>query len=197
MSQASNLNRKSDFNNDNSTRKSDFNLGGHYPMKSISAIVGTELRWVQPSIFKQTFELRSGDELAATLQFPKLFGRNARAECQDGCWILEEQGIWKPNIVVKQCNEEQPITTVTMKNFTRVTPFTVDQRRTFRITSNFWRSHYSITTDMGESLVSLKVKHFPRHSAEVELSAKAESFPWLLFLLYYIVLLNRRKAGTH
>ena len=160
-------------------------------------MVDSTLRWVQPSIFKEVFELRSGDECAATLQFPKFFSRTARAESEDGCWTLEERGVWKPSIVVKQCNEEQALATVTLKNFSRVTPFSVDQKRTFRITSNFWRSHYSITTDMGEPLVSLKIKHFAKHSSEVEINRKAESFPWILFLLYYIVLINRRRAGAH
>lgn len=168
-------------------------------MKSISSMIGHPLRWVRPSIFKQVYELRDGEECIATLKFPKVFSRLARPECGEGCWTLEQQGIWKPRILVKECDSEDPVATMTQKHFSRVTKFTLPKWRTIRITANIWRSAYSMTTDMGEPLVSLKVKHFAKYAADVELDRKGESvpeLPWLLFLLWYLVIINQRRAAA-
>ncbi len=167
--------------------------------KSFVAMIGRPLQWVHPNVFKQVYELRSGEERIATFTFPKAFSRLARAESQEGCWTLEEQGFWKSRIVIKRCEEENPVATVLLKAFSNVITFTVDQRRVFRISTNFWHTEYSVSTDMGELLVSLKVKHFAKHAAEVELGRKSElltEMPWLVFLLWYMAVTHERKAAA-
>jgi len=43
------------------------------------AFIGLELKWLQPSAFKQEFQLRSGDDVLATLRFRSMFGTFATA----------------------------------------------------------------------------------------------------------------------
>jgi hypothetical protein len=52
-------------------------------MKPISEVADQELLWVQPSIRKQAFELRAGDEVVATLVFQRgTLAAGATAESQ-------------------------------------------------------------------------------------------------------------------
>ena len=43
-------------------------------MRKLAELVSQQLKWVQPSAFKMHYELRAGDELAATLRFRRAFG---------------------------------------------------------------------------------------------------------------------------
>ncbi|HEY0722558.1 MAG TPA: hypothetical protein VGD41_00915, partial [Pyrinomonadaceae bacterium] len=64
-------------------------------MRKIADVVGQELEWVQPSVFKMQYELRAGDELAATLRFRSSFGSLATGESADGCWTFKRIGFWQ------------------------------------------------------------------------------------------------------
>jgi hypothetical protein len=64
-------------------------------MQTIARLIDRELMWVQPSAFKQEFELQVDGELAATLRLKSSFGSFATAESAGGCWTFKRVGFWQ------------------------------------------------------------------------------------------------------
>jgi hypothetical protein len=52
-------------------------------MKNIRALIGRELKWLQPHALKMEYELQDSGELAATLRFRSSLGSFATAESAD------------------------------------------------------------------------------------------------------------------
>ena len=55
-------------------------------MKPITESIGREMRWRRTRFLPPAFELRVGDEPAATLEWPRLFSRSAFALAAEGRW---------------------------------------------------------------------------------------------------------------
>ena len=68
-------------------------------MRKINS-VQRRLEWVQPGALKMYYELRSDNELIATLGFRSLLGSFATAESADGCWTFKR--------IVQKQNPERP-----------------------------------------------------------------------------------------
>ena len=60
-------------------------------MRKINS-VQHRLEWVQPRALKMYYELRSDNELIATLGFRSLLGSFATAESAEGCWTFKRTG---------------------------------------------------------------------------------------------------------
>jgi hypothetical protein len=69
-------------------------------MKRIATLVGRDLKWTQPSARRLEFELRAGDELAATLRFPNPLRTHAVGESADGAWTFKRSGVFTNSATV-------------------------------------------------------------------------------------------------
>src|SRR3982074_1250153 len=76
-----------------------------FDMRSISEMAGQELVWAQPSVMKQAFELRAGDEVVATLVFQR--SSLARAETARKSWTFRREGFWHPRVTVRPADSDQ------------------------------------------------------------------------------------------
>lgn len=70
-------------------------------MLSLPLLSSAPLEWVQPKTFQNRYELRSGENLAATLEFPKTFGSLAIAAAADGRWTFKRVGFFSPRITIR------------------------------------------------------------------------------------------------
>lgn len=57
-----------------------------------------DLRWIHPDLTRQYFELRSGDEVVATLTWDPT-GESAAAKANDRSWTLRRLGFLNPHVV--------------------------------------------------------------------------------------------------
>jgi hypothetical protein len=168
-------------------------------MKSISSFIDTSLQWVQPSAFKPMYELRSGDECILTLRFPKWFSTTVRVEAAEGRWEIKRVGFWKQRIEIQREGDHLPFATCTMQGWTN-NKGTVElpKGRRVSITANCWTSRYDVATPTGEPMMVLKCKIGLKPHAELTLHPKGTSYPelpWIAALVWYLVLLARRRAA--
>ena len=61
-------------------------------MSSIRESIGREMRWRRTRLLPAAFELRAGDAVIATLEWPGLFSRSAIATSGDGRWRFRRPG---------------------------------------------------------------------------------------------------------
>jgi hypothetical protein len=80
-------------------------------LKKIATLVGREPKWTQPHAFKMEYELRVGDELAATLRFKSSFSSRATTESADGCWMFRREGVFCHTTIIRACNSDHVIGT--------------------------------------------------------------------------------------
>lgn len=75
-------------------------------MLSLPLASSVPLEWIQPKTFQNRYELRAGENLAATLEFPKTFGSLAIATAADGRWTFKRVGFFNPRITVRVEGQE-------------------------------------------------------------------------------------------
>ena len=167
-------------------------------MRTIASMVGRELHWTQPSVFRRKYELRADDIVVARLEWVKFFGMAARAESADGCWLFDRVGMWSPKIVVRTCAEETPIVTFVEKWFGKKQPVVLPSGETLTVKSGFLGWTLTLDTSTGELLVQMKRHSFFSRAYDVELrrrGASYQEFPWLVMLVWYLGVLARRRQA--
>ncbi len=169
-------------------------------MKSIESMIGRELQWVQPSIFKRKYELRAGDTVVARLEWVKFLGMGAKVESGDGCWVIDQKGVWKSQVTVKKCDHDELLTTVDEERFKRMQKIQLSDGRHVTLKANFWRTTFTLETDTREPLAIVRKHGFFSLKFDVELRRKGASyaeFPWLVLLTWYLILVAIRRARAH
>lgn len=74
------------------------------PLKYVK---GTTLFWVQPHMTQRRFELKSEDEVVATLEWKKLLGTLAEARSADGDWTFKREGFFHPRVTIRRAGDEE------------------------------------------------------------------------------------------
>jgi hypothetical protein len=169
-------------------------------MKNIESMVGRELQWVQPSFFKRMYELRSGDIVVAKMEWAKFLGMAVKAESADGCWMFDQKGLWKSQITAKKCDQDEALMTVEEERFKRTQKLTLSDGRHVTLKSNFWRTTFTLETDTHEPMAIVRKHGLFSTKFDVELRRKGTSFrefPWLVLLMWYLVLVAIRRARAH
>jgi len=101
-------------------------------------MIDRELKWVQPSAWKMQYELRTGDELIATLRFRSSFGSFATAESEDGCWTFKRVGFWRTRATIRGCESETNIAMFKNNTWSGGGALELPDGRKVLATTNFW-----------------------------------------------------------
>lgn len=73
-------------------------------MKPIGDFAALQLQWDESPEVKQRYDLRTGDELLATLAFERR--TLANAECAAGRWTFKREGFWRPQVTIREIGSE-------------------------------------------------------------------------------------------
>lgn len=168
-------------------------------MKSIKALVDHTLIWSQPKGMRSEYELRFGNDLVATLQFPKMLSSNAVAESEDGSWEIERVGVFDTAITIRKAGHEAASATFKAKVFKSST-VELEGGKTLELQQHIWQGIYELRADTGEPLMELKSRGFFKYFVDVKMFRKAlqyEELPGLVMLVFYIMLMARRDAAVH
>ena len=168
-------------------------------MKSLSSFIDTPLQWVQPSALKPAYELRSGDDCILTLRFPKWYRTAVHVEATEGEWEIRQVGFWRRHIEIRRKGDHLPFATCTMKGWTgNKGTVELPKGRKIAIKASWWTSRYEAASSTGEPIMVLTSKIGFKPKAEVTLHPKSTSYPelpWITALVWYLVLLDRRRAA--
>lgn len=169
-------------------------------MKSIRALVGRELKWLQPHALKMEYELQDSGELAATLRFRSSLGSLATAESADGCWTFKRVGFWHTRATIRVCGAEPDIAVFRNKTWAHGGTLELADGRRYPVNSNFWMTEYEFTTEAGESLVKYRrVGGLLHLSSIVEIQPAAASLkelPWLVAFGWYLTIMMHMDAAA-
>ncbi len=169
-------------------------------MQNIARLIDRELKWVQPSAFKQEFELQVDGELAATLRLKSSFGSFATAESADGCWTFKRVGFWQTRATVRACDSETDLAAFKNNTWKGGGTLELADGRKYLASTNFWQTEFEFKTETGERLFGYKhiggVMHL---SAQVQIepqTATLPELPWLVMFGWYLALMLHRDSAS-
>ena len=76
-------------------------------MKAITEAPAGSLKWAQ--VNAKQHELRSQDDLVATLEFRSLFGTLGTAKSAEGCFTFKRTGFWQSRASIRRCDSETEV----------------------------------------------------------------------------------------
>ena len=145
-------------------------------MKPLNDLSSNELRWVRPKRQRHIYELRSEDEVLATVNWKGASSASALVESANGSWTITRHGLAQ-TITIKETNAQIDLAAI-KRGITGNVILSLPDGRAFcwRCTS-FWRSIWSWEDADGRPLLHLK------RGTSVQLEAGAQDVPELAVLL--------------
>jgi hypothetical protein len=126
-------------------------------MRPLKDVMGEPLHWVQPKAMSRRYELRTEDDLLATLCFESAFGSLATVETADGSWTFKRVGFFKPRVTVRESGAEVDLVVYTPRWTGSEGTLEFAGGRTFQWRStNFWATRYEIGDASGNRLIEYK-----------------------------------------
>jgi hypothetical protein len=156
---------------------------------------------VQPSTFKQEYEFRVGDDLAAALRFRSAFGTLAVGESADGAWTFKRVGFWHTSVTIRAAHSEADLAVFRNNTWTQGGALQFPDGRVYPATTNFWMTEYEFRTSADEPLVKFKqIGGFLHLSSRVAIQPAAASLAELPMMVllggYLAVMLHRDSAAA-
>src|SRR5260370_2828464 len=158
-------------------------------MKSIREDAGRALTW---KLTKDSYELRSGAEVFATLRWQK--GSLFLGEAAEGRWTFKRTGFLRPKVTVRPENSSTDMATLAFSGSGGRLAF--PDGRTYLWTAK--QAEWSLKDATGELLVQMKSMGTPGNlSGEVVLTLAALALPELSFLIllsWYVLVLQSKDV---
>ena len=163
-------------------------------MKNIRDIKTGEFLWVQLHAMERVFELRSAEEVVATLRWNSTFGSLADAVAADGHWTFKRTGFFRPQITIRACKSDSNLAVFT-PNWNAEGALEFSTGKSFRWTgTGFWRSQWAFSKANGERLIDFEPHaSFVKKSAVVKVTPEGFQFAELSLLIligWYLMLLR-------
>lgn len=176
-------------------------------MKSIKGIKEEQLTWVQPKAIEQTFELRCGEELFATLNFPKSLGSLAEASASNGKWTFKRVGFFNITITIREVGKEKDLAVFKPKRMSYSGSLEFANGKIYHWqSSNFWSTKFEFQDADNNTLVAFKsgieepkLKDWFKTQARVEISEPAKNLPELELLIlfgWYLIIALQLDSST-
>lgn len=168
-------------------------------MRHIAQMAGSELEWVQPRALKMEYELRSGDEVVATLRFRSSWGSFATAESADGCWTFKRVGFWQTRATVRPCGSEEEIAGFRQGTWSFGGTLELPDGRKYLASTNFWATRYEIQSESGEALIRYRTHGVLRLGAHMEIlppAAGLPELPWMAMLGWYLAVMMHNDSAA-
>lgn len=168
-------------------------------MKRISEFSGKPLQWKQPHVTSAAFELKSNEELLATLKFSNAFGSLATGECADGSWTFKRVGFLNTHVSIRVAGTENDIAVYRNSTWSQGGTLELPDGRRINANSNFWHSQFEFTGESGDPILRFtNIGGFKLH-AELEFlppAALLTELPWIVILGWYLTVMMYHDGGV-
>jgi hypothetical protein len=166
-------------------------------IKNLSQLSGETLKIIQPSIWKNNYELRHNDELLMKMNPRSVFSFGLIIDSIDSQWELYKPNFWKSEIAIREKGNENPIATYNKKIFSMEGTVSLPRGQRLKIKFGIMKSRYGVFTTNGICLVSIKDEISFKASSLVFIENSSEildKYPWVIILPWYLT--RRRKQAA-
>lgn len=155
--------------------------------------------FIQPSLWKRTFELKDGNEIIGTLSYPKFFSVTAHANIFGTKWEFYEPKWWKRVNEIREAGKELPIASYKSPTFKKKGKLELPQGESVFLSSNIFRSTLEILDKYDAQLVLLKRKMNVKTTYEIHIEKRSEvldKHPWILLFIVYVEINKSRRRSS-
>lgn len=167
-------------------------------MKKLSEYYSETLSLIQPKFSKRYFELRSKDELLCTMNYPKFFSTNAIIECREKKWEIKSKKFWSLNLLISEAGSEIPEAEVNVHFFKR-SEILLPRGQKLLIKNFIFGMRTMLMTELENPLITIETKFSFKDKKEVIIeygTKQVDEYPWLIMLLLYMDIRNRRQRNA-
>jgi hypothetical protein len=154
-------------------------------MNKISEYYQRPLKWVQPKMFHEAYELRSGDELIATLTFRGIASTFATSESEDGTWTFKRVGFWQNKATIRNFGSDKDLAVFKNNTWTSGGTLLFTNGNSYKATTNFWMTNYEFQKESGEPIIRFKYGGVFHLSSEVDILPEARTLPEIPILVMF------------
>jgi hypothetical protein len=167
-------------------------------MRILTELAGRELLWTPSPGQKKTYELRTGEEIAATVRFER--SSLATAEVAGASWTFKREGFWHPRVTVRLPGSATDLA-VFRPGWSGAGTLDLSPSRQIQWKSaSFWRSSWDWQEADGRPLVHFKSRHkWTKMEAEMVIEPPATELaelPLLVTLGWYLLVLLAQDSAA-
>jgi hypothetical protein len=168
-------------------------------IRNLSQLSGQTLKLIQPSIWKNKFELKYNDELLGKISSRGAFSPGLIIELLENEWELYSPKFWKTEMAVREKGKENPFAKYNKKLFSREGIVFLPKGQRLKIKFGLVRGKYGIYTSSGTCLVTIKDEISLKSSTLVYIETSSEfldKYPWVIILAWYITRKRKQAAAA-
>jgi hypothetical protein len=166
-------------------------------MKAITHAEAGSLKWAQ--VNAKQHELRSQDDVVATLEFRSLFGTLGTAKSAEGCFTFKRTGFWQSRAGIRACESDEELALFTNNTWASGGTLEFPDGRKYKATTNFWMTRLEFRSEADQSLVAFHYGGVFRKKADVEITDAARRDPHTHLLVtfgWYLAIMLSREAAV-
>ena len=166
--------------------------------RDIKEFAGRDLVWEKPRATSKEFELRAGEEVLATLRWPKAWWSSlAEAASAGGEWTFERSGFWKPKTTIRAPGSETEQATFE-QNWRGAGVLQLPYGPAYRWEKeSFWGARFVWKDATGNPLVRFRYRALKPGEVEVTPSAASVSdLPLLVVFGWYVLVTAVQSAAA-
>jgi hypothetical protein len=167
-------------------------------MKTLAQYKNDTLRLEQPSIWKQIYHLRAGDEILCTMTHPQLFSTKVVIEGFGEKWEMYKPSFWRSDLEIKRQQQHLPFATFVRGKWGKGGMFEMPNGERIEYVQNIWKSVHEIHSGQKVNLVSLKRTSWRKRGLDVVIEHESEVLdrnPWIVMVAYHLILERQRHAS--
>jgi len=168
-------------------------------MRKISDYIGNELLIFQKSIWKREFELRSGDELIASMSYPKFFSNLTELTIQNEKYEFYRPKFFSRDVDIKKKDYQNPFAHFTANFFGRKGVLELPRGIRLNMKFGLFRKQAEIFLGENDLLVSILSRFFLKERSEIIINKSSEitdEHPWIIMLAFYLAQLRKRNSSA-
>jgi hypothetical protein len=170
-------------------------------MRLIRDVAATDLHWIQPEILSRHWELRTGEEVIATLKWEKMTGSLATATAADGTWTFKRSGFLNVRVHVRAAGSDQDVAVFYPKWTGNGTLEGPDGARVQWSSKGFFHAQWGWKTDQETEIMTLRsAPTILRHGAALHVEPAFQSRRDLsllaLFGFYLTIMISEDAAAA-
>ena len=168
-------------------------------MKTLSSYIGEDLILIQPSFFKREYEFRSSNELLAKMYFPKFFSLTAVVEGFEEKYEIIRPSFWKTDIAIRKFGYDMTFASLTTNFFRTKGSIDLQNGKKLNLKFGAFRKSCEVFSEMEELLLRFQNKLSIKEKNVVTIqkpSALIDGNPWVVMMIWYLILENRKNSGA-
>jgi hypothetical protein len=170
-------------------------------MKLIRDVSATDLLWVQPQVFTRNWELRSGDNIVASLKWERMTGSLATATAADGEWTFKRTGFLNVRVHIRKVGTDQDVAVFYPKWTGTGTLEGADGSRVVWFSKGFFHAEWGWKTEQDAEIMSLRsTMALLRHGATLKVdpafAGRRDLSLLALFGFYLTVMISEDAAAV-